>query len=133
MTLQRYVGLPFVAGGRGPGAVDCWGLVCFVYRQELGLDLPLHADVRVSDVRAVSRAMDTGKDAPEWVAVDDPRPLDVAVMRLPSSGRPGHVGLCAGGGMILHVERAASTVLEPATSPMIAHRIIGYWRHASQC
>ncbi len=133
MTLDRYVGLPFVDGGRGPGAVDCWGLCCFVYRQELGIELPPHGDVRAADLRAVSRAMDTGKDAADWLLVDHPQLHDVAVMRLPSSGRPGHVGIYAGGGLILHVERAARTVLEPAKSPMIAHRIIGYWRHITQC
>ena len=113
MTLARYVGLPFVDGGRGPGAVDCWGLVRWVYLQELGIDLPMHGETRADDLRGVSRAVDAGK----------------AVMRLPSSGRPGHVGVYDGQGRVLHAEKASGTILERVSSAMIAQRIIGYWRH----
>lgn len=129
MNLARYVGLPFVDGGRGPGAVDCWGLVCFVYRQELKIDLPNYGEVRARDLRAVSRSVDAGKDGADWVRVEVPQAMDVAVMRLPSSGRPGHVGIYDGMGRILHAEAATGVILEAVRSTMIASRILGYWRH----
>lgn len=37
--LNQYVGIPYEVGGRGP-ALDCWGLCCLVYQNELGIVLP---------------------------------------------------------------------------------------------
>lgn len=127
--MRRYVGLPFVDGGRGPDSVDCWGLVCLVYRECLGIDLPPYGDVSAHNLRVVSRSFDAGKDGPEWVQVETPQQHDVALMRLPSSGRAGHVGVYDGAGRILHAEKASGTMLESVKSTMIASRIIGYWRH----
>lgn len=34
------IGAPFVYGGRGPAAFDCYGLVMELYRREHGVELP---------------------------------------------------------------------------------------------
>lgn len=129
----RFVGKPFRDGGRGPEAYDCWGVVCGVYRDCLGVELPLYGETRATDLRGVSRAVDAGKDGAEWRRVTDPQAFDVAVMRLPSSARVGHVGVCDGQGRVLHAEAASGVALERADSAMIARRIVGYWRHETQC
>nr|WP_309504274.1 NlpC/P60 family protein [uncultured Roseovarius sp.] len=128
MNLSNYVGLPFRDGGRDRPAVDCWGLIVLAYRECLGIDLPLYGDVLASDLRRVSRSVDAGKDG--WRRVETPREMDVAVMRLPSSKRVGHVGIYAGRGQILHAEQASGVALERVSSPVIASRIVGFWRYA---
>lgn len=39
LDINKYIGIPWVAGGRSESAADCWGLVMLVYRNELGLEL----------------------------------------------------------------------------------------------
>jgi cell wall-associated NlpC family hydrolase len=125
--MRQYVGLPFKDGGRDRAGVDCWGLVALAYREILGIELPLYGEISANDLRRVSREVDAGKDG--WTRVDVPQAMDVAVMRLPSSARPGHVGLYDGAGHILHAEKASGVALEDIRSPMIAARLIGFWRY----
>ena len=40
--ISKYIGLPFEDKGRGPSGFDCWGIVTWIYMQELGLILPEH-------------------------------------------------------------------------------------------
>jgi cell wall-associated NlpC family hydrolase len=39
MNINKYVGIPWAAGGRTERATDCWGLVMQVYRNEYGVEL----------------------------------------------------------------------------------------------
>ena len=125
--MGRLLPISFVDGGRDWQGVDCWGLVCLVYRELSQIDLPLYGEVSADDLRDVSRKIDAGKNG--WQMVDRPRMMDVAVLRLPSSSRIGHVGLYDGQGRILHAERASGVALEDMRSPMIAARLIGFWRY----
>ena len=36
----RWIGRPYARGGRGPEAVDCWGLCLAVWRERYGVELP---------------------------------------------------------------------------------------------
>ena len=38
--LNKYIGVPYVPGGRDMDGADCYGLVKMIYRDGLGLDLP---------------------------------------------------------------------------------------------
>ncbi|OAO02719.1 C40 family peptidase [Roseovarius indicus] len=126
----RYIGLPFVDGGRGPGAVDCWGLVRLVFAQERGIDLPTYGEISAKQLLAITRAIEAGQEAPEvWRQVETPEAFDVAVMRSGSSWRPCHVGVMVDRKRVLHVEKASSACLEHVTDQLMKHRITGFWRH----
>lgn len=128
-----YVGLPFLSGGReGPG-LDCWGLVRAVYRDQLGVDLPSYGEIDAGETRRLTRAIETGaQEQATWRRVAEPQPFDVAVMRLPTGLRWGHVGIVADARHVLHSEKASGVALARMDSPMIRNRIVGYWRHCSR-
>lgn len=123
----KYIGLPF---GEGPGQVTCWSLVCRVYGDRLGVDLPTYGEICARDLARVARAMDAGKDD-GWRVVAVPRALDVVLMR---SGRGGqrvvHVGVMVDHQRMLHVEQAAAAAVVPVTHYSVAGRIVGFRRRA---
>ncbi len=123
---QSYIGLPF---GEGPGEVTCWSLVCRVYRDRRGVDLPAYGEISARDLARIARAMDAGKDD-GWEACG-PEPLAVVLMR---SGRGGqrvvHVGVMVDSQRVLHVEEAAAAAVVPITHFSVAGRIVGFRRLA---
>ena len=109
---EKYIGLPFVEGGRTLAGCDCGGLVLLVLLVERG--------IRAADFHAYSRLNFRGKGfaaladgmeslaAREWHVVTEPRPLDAVRFRY---GRyPCHVGIYVDQGMFLHVEESQGAV-----------------------
>ena len=37
---EDLIGCPWVAGGRGPDAFDCWGLVRWCWGRHFGIEVP---------------------------------------------------------------------------------------------
>ncbi len=62
---MEYIGKPWESGASGPDAYDCWGLVRAVYRDRLGIDLPI-VDVDAHSVLAVRRALDRNPERSHW-------------------------------------------------------------------
>ncbi len=84
--VQDYVGLPYLAGGRGP-AWDCWGLVVEVYKNELGVQLP-------------DWVIDPEIMEGNW-EVELPEPTHLCLVRTPRGDNvPDHYGIYIGGGVL---------------------------------
>jgi cell wall-associated NlpC family hydrolase len=84
-TAKKYIGVPYVYGGRSPKGFDCSGLVWYVYRQN-GLTLPDASWKQVKAGFKVARA--------ELV------PGDLVFFH--SGGKVNHVGIYIGGGQMIH-------------------------------
>ena len=119
-----YFGKPFGAGGRGPDAYDCWGLVLAVYN-DMGVTLPDYG-AGIDDVYAVRRtgpAMDAAKD--DWVKIDAPQERDVVLLR---RGRlPVHVGLWVRPGVMFHVEDDCHACFERLDNLLWKNKIVGFY------
>lgn len=89
---SKYLGVPYVYGGSSPSGFDCSGLVQYVYAQ-LGVSLPRTDGAQ----RAWAQANGT------QVSAADAQPGDLMWM-------PGHVGIYAGDGMILHAPTPGDVV-----------------------
>lgn len=127
--LIQYIGIPFVDRGRDPATgLDCWGLAKLVLEKHFDLPpLPDFSDqyARTKDacVAGLFRA-----EMPRWQRVAEPRPGDVAVLRL--SGQPRHVGVMVDHNVMLTTDRVSGSALERLDDPRWIGRLEGYYRHA---
>ncbi|MGE0845846.1 MAG: C40 family peptidase [Flavobacteriaceae bacterium] len=136
--VSRYVGLPYVDGGRAFAGVDCWGLCRLVYCHELGVHLPEYGEISARQLRDVNEAIEKGREARPWRLVDKPQPYDLCVMtgHVPMDGdrkvirmRVVHVGVMVDEKRVLHIEAATDSVVVPIRHPLVSKRIKGFYRH----
>ena len=128
MWPEKYVGVPFVDGGRTIEGLDCWGLVCLIYAEQLGVDLPSYGDVSARDLLAIARAIEGGREP--WQPVDKPQAFDVVSMRFYNRSWVGHVGVMVDGTQMIHTEETIAAAIIPVSHYTVRDRISGYWRLA---
>ncbi|MCM2503067.1 hypothetical protein NDN16_05170 [Aureimonas altamirensis] len=101
-----------------------------VYRNEFGIVLPSFADdyVTTEDSKHLASLIANNIDE-DWIelAPGQERIGDAVMISL--RNYPRHVGIFAGNGYILHIERDIGSLMERTTSPTLCKRIIGYFRH----
>ena len=122
------IGRPWVAGGRGPDAFDCWGLVRRVQAERFGRSLP-EIPVDAGDLRAILGAFRDHPERRRWALTETPAEGDCALMR--QSRHPVHVGvwLAVDGGGVLHCVRGAGVVFQrPKGLLQAGWRIEGFYR-----
>ncbi|CAB4195907.1 outer membrane lipoprotein [uncultured Caudovirales phage] len=129
MWTDHYVGIPFEINGRSRSGVDCWGLVCRVYADRLGIILPdklgIYADNSRGNLEEVALAMGVEKE--KWNEVSDPSDYDVVLMR--HGPLACHVGVYVRGRVMLHSNYGCDSVVESVDSIYWRNRIVGYYRH----
>lgn len=117
---RRAIDVQFLEQGRGWSGWDCWGMVVMFHQEVLGIKLPGYTTGH-SDTW-------TGQGhPPKWDMVTHPEPGDVVQLRI--AGRPVHVGIAIGDGLMLHSDPIAGTVIERMSSPKWARRVEGFYRH----
>ncbi|MGA9723298.1 MAG: NlpC/P60 family protein [Candidatus Binatus sp.] len=93
--VNDYVGLPFRSLGRDRAGVDCWGLVCLVYREQFGREIPAYSESYASAYdRAEIDALIRGATAtPDWQRVERGKEALGDLVLIRCGGRPTHVGI----------------------------------------
>ena len=117
--VNRYIGLRWESGARGPDAYDCWGLLQHLQREFFGRDLP-----ELSATPGATRAdYHTRLTTGEWECVDVPAHGDGALLR---GGDFPHVGvwLDIERGGVLHSQHGIGVIWTPRS----ALRLAGYSR-----
>jgi len=125
---EDLIGRPWRAGGRGPNAFDCWGLVRYCWRDRFGIQVP-EIPIDAGDLRAVHAGFRDHPERRRWRLVADPREGDAVLMR--QSRHPIHVGLWleADGGGVLHAARGIGVVFQnPRDLALQGWRIEGFYR-----
>jgi cell wall-associated NlpC family hydrolase len=125
---KNYVGIPFVSGGRDRGGADCYGLVRLVRTEQFGGSLPLlSGDYADADNFAETEALlRSRRPLLAGLPVETPEAGDVCVLTF--HGLPVHLGICAGGGWMLHTLKNTGSVLQRINSPPLAGRVEGWYR-----
>ncbi|MEQ5870252.1 C40 family peptidase [Sagittula sp. NFXS13] len=126
---DAYIAIPFARLGRSREGLDCWGLPCLVYAEQLGITLPSYTGSYTCDSERaeLARLLDNGAMHGPWQRVDTPQPFDLAGFTM--AGHVSHVAICLGRDTALHAHVDQVKILRLDAAPW-THRLAGYWRHA---
>lgn len=129
MDYNKYIGLPYASNGRTESGVDCWGLACLFYRDELGIELPSYSELysTASDPEVVT-AINTHRD--NWLLVTEAVPGDLCLFNI--YGEPAHVGVYVGDNKFLHAREGRDSVIESLSSSQWSKRFQGFYTYSRQ-
>lgn len=129
---NNYSHIPFEDHGRDERGCDCYGLVRLVYRDRLGVELPLLLDDydhtrqrEILDRLIKGNALLLGF---QRVDLAELRPLDVLIVR--QAGADCHLGVLVTNNLLLHIERGCGVVIEDIRRPHLQPRIREAYRYA---
>ena len=126
---EKYVGLPYIDGGRSEAGVDCWGLAYLVFLRELHIELPVYGEISARDLAHIAETIKGAAVEEPWLPLprQDIAPFDLMIMH--RRGEPVHVGLIASGNRLLHTEEKIQSVLIPIDHPSLRQRPAFFLRH----
>jgi cell wall-associated NlpC family hydrolase len=125
--MRRFVGIPYVEGGRDYDGTDCWGLCWLFYRDELGRSLPsFSGEYRVEDREILSELIHQSKALVNAVPTREPEYGDLVLMKF--RALPVHVGVYIDDQHVLHILKGINSVVESMRSPRLTGRIEGWYR-----
>ena len=129
MDYNKYIGLPYESNGRTESGVDCWGLACLFYRDELGIELPSYSELysTASDPQVV-QAINANRD--NWLQTTEAVPGDLCLFNI--YGEPAHVGVYVGDNHFLHAREGRDSVIESLSSSQWSKRFQGFYTHSRQ-
>lgn len=129
--LSKYIGLPYLEGGRGHNGVDCYGLIRLIYAEKFGIILPEYSDIawlEGCDSHKLSTEINDCKS--DWQEVDQPVLGDVIILRM--MGMPIHIGLVVDKGIMIHSARGHNSAIERFDNIKWQKRIEGFYRRKSE-
>lgn len=117
--LKSYIGKPWLLGGRGPDAFDCWGVVWW-FNKERGINLPVVAQNACQTYQQNCLLMQHEIDGvlKARLARRLDAPVDGCTVLLSKNSLFTHAGLYADvdGGRIVHALPGTGVVAEPVWS-----------------
>ena len=120
---DSYIEIPFKPDGRDRNGLDCYGLVCLVYKERLGIELPdykgVFTDHSYGTLRAVAKAFAVGRE--RWQKVTDPHEFDVVMLR--TGHYTWHIGLVIDNRRMLHIISGIDSCIEEYTGRYWENRV----------
>ena len=125
---DSYIEIPFEPDGRDRNGLDCYGLVCLVYRECLNITLPdyvgIFTDQSFATLKKVACVMAEGRE--KWTKVDTPQPFDMVMLR--TGKRQWHVGIVIDRSRMLHIMSGINSCIEQYTGLHWKNRVVEFRR-----
>lgn len=119
--------VPFVEKGRDMGGADCYGLLCLIYKNELGIELPDYLDIYENTNEREKLSVAIKKDKEEnWLSVDKPKEFDVVILNM--RGVPMHLGIVTKPNHMIHCAKGINTTHEHYGTARWKHKVMGFER-----
>jgi hypothetical protein len=106
--LNRYIGSPYVYGGRTIDGMDCYGLLVLIFKERYSIDLPDWFGDEI-DLKGRSGQIADVVCSGRWTEMEDPDDGDIAVCFRTKLAF--HIGLYFAGGVI-HCSDALGVVYQ---------------------
>lgn len=130
---ERFIGLPYREGGRGPDDFDCWGILLLVLQEQFGIAVPSYEGVHWGVGRNPAKRIETARTiaaerAAHWRPVEagQEQPGDCIVLTI--ARQPLHVGAVASPGWMLHGAEGSDSALERYDGMCWRNRVDGFYR-----
>lgn len=130
----RYIGKKWVSGARGPDTFDCWGLLWWIYKEHLGIELPSYPNVDPLDTFVVSHLLRQAAGNGQWHRLESP--LDNCAVAMSRNREFHHVGIYleVDGGMVLHAADGANVIAQTSNGLKAAgFNRLEYFRYGAHC
>jgi probable lipoprotein NlpC len=125
---DKFVGLTYKHGGRGPLAYDCWGLILAIYK-ERGVDLWDIAESYEESKFWHAKNFFLENYHRDWERVDDtPKPFDVILFNN-DLGLPVHAGVVVTPTTFIHAQRKNGVTISRLFGREWEPRIEGVYRY----
>lgn len=125
MDVGKYIGIPYKDRGRSFDAVDCYGLIYLIYRNEFGINVPSYSDEYTNeiDVTVWDTLTTNAADISKWDNVEgrEPKAGDLVIFNI--KGHPRHVGLMVSAVEFIHAYAGRNACIERIDSVTWRHRI----------
>ncbi len=118
MWCDNYIGIPFKPNGDDRNGLNCWTLLCLVYKEVLNIDLPKYIDIftdkSLASLLRVARTMKVERLS--WALVSNPQPYDLILLR--TGEYVWHCGVVIDKKNMLHVMEGINSCVEEYTGLM---------------
>lgn len=126
---SKFVGLPYLPGGRTREGLDCWGLFALIWAEQFGRALPDYDGLswrKGADAEEVARCARSYAERFRQIDPGTEQCGDGILFRM--RGVPLHLGMVVYSGKMLHIEDGADACIETYTNFQWSKRIIGFYR-----
>ena len=130
-SLKKYIGVPFLDGGRDPSVgLDCWGLFLLV-EKEFGISVP-DFTIYCDDAESISSTFGS-ETVWRWEEIEKPEPGCGVAMAIKAKmpGYVQHFGVYIGHGKFIHTLRGIGSCISSVNDPAWKKRIKGFYRWAA--
>lgn len=128
MNLNKYIGIPFVSGGREYSGCDCWGLARLFYKDELNIDLPsFSSEYTSTDSERMAELIAQYQEG--WASRAQPEVGDLLLFRV--FGVESHIGIYIGGSRFIHSIEGYASAVQSLESPEWKKRFVGAYTYSS--
>ena len=135
---DKYIKIPFKDRGNGFDGCDCWGLLRLILREELGVEISDHSDVKAGDLLAKVRKITKGSvEDSEWQKIKPGQETTFDCVLMKGHVRcdgairsvPVHIGCVTLPGKLIHIEKERDvTVVNYRSHPLVKNRVLGFYR-----